>query len=92
MVIVLCFHAHKHGWQRLNGIADLIYMISIHSNLKWQDVIVRAEKMGAKRIVLTELFLAHKYGNVSYGSEIENLIASDASMVEIASEIQLNIF
>ena len=92
MVIVLCFHGLKHSWQSLNWLADLVYTISDHPDLKWHDVFVRAESMGLKRIVLLGLFLAHKHGGVSCGSENEKLFASDTAVRKLALKIQLNIY
>jgi hypothetical protein len=92
MVIVLCFHGHKHAWQNLKWLADLIYMISNHPEIKWHNVFVQAETMGLKRIVLIGLVLAYKYGNIRCGSEIENLFASDITVRKLAGKIQLNLF
>jgi len=92
MVIVLCFHGLKHAWQRLNWLADLIYTVSNHPDLQWHDIVVRAETMGLKRILLMGLFLAQKQGGIRCGSEIENLFASDTSMLNLASKMELNLF
>jgi len=92
LVIVLCFHGLKHGWQNLGLLADLTYTIANHPDLKWHDVLVRAEMMGLKRIVLIGLFLVHKYGCIRCGSEVENLFASDITMQNLASKMQLNLF
>jgi hypothetical protein len=92
MVIVMCFHGLKHAWQNLEWLADLIHTISNNPDIKWHDVVVRAENIGLKRIVLIGLFLAHKHGGIRYGSDIENMFASDASMQKLAGEIELDLF
>lgn len=91
-VLLLTFHGYKHVWQNLGLLADLIYMISNHPEIQWHDLFIRAENLGLKRIVLTGLFLAHRYGGIRCGSEFENLFASDTAMLELASEIQHKIF
>jgi hypothetical protein len=92
MLLVLCYHGFKHGWQRLNWLGDLVHIISNHPDLMWREVVVRAETLGLKRILLTGLFLAHTHGGVSYGPEIENQIISDRTIQNIASNIQSDIF
>jgi len=92
LVIVLCFHGLKHAWQNLEWLADLIYTVSNHPDLQWHDIVVRAETMGLKRILLMGLFLAQKQGGISCGLEIENLFTSDTTMITLASKIQLNVF
>jgi len=89
MVNVLCFHGFKHGWKSLNWLADLIYTISNNPQIKWQEVFVRAETMGLKRITLIGLFLVHKYGGIRCGSEIENMFASDTTVLKLAREIEI---
>ena len=92
MVIVLCFHGHKHAWQNLKWLADLIYAISNLPDIEWHNVFDRAGNMGLRRIVLIGLFLAHKHGGTRCGSEIENLFAMDTTMRKLAGKIQLNLF
>jgi hypothetical protein len=92
MVIVLCFHGHKHAWQNLNWLADLIYIISNHPDIKWHNLFVRVETMGLKRILLIGLLLAHKHGGIRCGFEIENLSAADTTILKLALKIQLNLF
>ena len=92
MVIVLCFHGHKHAWQNLKWLADLIHIISNHPGFNWHNLFIRAGNMGLKRIVLIGLFLAHKHGGIRCGFEVENLFASDTTMLKLAWKIQLNLF
>jgi len=92
MIIVMCFHGFKHGGQNLNWIADITYAISHNPNLKWQELFVRAENLGLKRIVLIGLFLAHKHGGIQCEWDIENLFSSEITMQKIVSKIQLNLF
>lgn len=91
-VLLLSFHGHKHVWQNLGLLADLIYTISNHPEIQWHDLFVRAENLGLKRIVLTGLFLAHRLGGIRCGPEFENLFKSDTAMQELASELQRKIF
>ena len=92
MIIVLCFHGLKHAYQDLKWLADLTYMISNHPDLRWHDLFVHAGNMGLKRILLIGMFLAHKHGGIRCGSEIENLLASDTTILTLSFKIQLNLF
>ncbi|HSA38590.1 MAG TPA: nucleotidyltransferase family protein [Methanoregula sp.] len=92
MLLVLCFHGFKHGGQRLTWLADVIHLISDHPDLILEDVIVRAETLGLKRIVLICLFLAYMYGGVRFGPEIEKRFISDERIQNIASNIQSDMF
>jgi hypothetical protein len=90
MVIVLCFHGFKHKWQNPRWLADLVHLISNNPAIKWHDVVVRAEALGLKRIVLIGLFLARNYGGAGFA--FDDLPPPDATTEKLAGEIQLNLF
>jgi hypothetical protein len=92
MVIVLCFHGHKHGWQKLNWLADLIFMISNHRDLNWQKIAARADDLGLKRVVHTGLLLARNLGGIRWGGDMEEFFALDSATVKLEREIQLSLF
>jgi hypothetical protein len=92
MVIILCFHGLKHSWQNLNWLSDITYMILNHPDIKWHNLFVHAGTLGLKRIVLVGLLLARDYGGIRCGSEIENLFTLDPAILNLAEEIQLNLF
>lgn len=92
MILLLCYHGHKHGWQDLGWLADLICLFSRHPHVNWHDIFVRSENLGLKRIVLTSLFLAHKYGGTLCDPEFDNLLTSDTTVHGLARELQLDFF
>jgi len=92
MVLLLCFHGHKHGWQDIGWLSDLISMISHHPDLKWYEIFSRAENLGLKRIVITSLFLAHNYGGIRCNPEFENLFMRDTTVHKLARDLQFDIF
>lgn len=92
MVLLLCFHGHKHGWQDIGWLSDLISMTSHHPNLQWHEIFSRAENLGLKRIVVTSLFLAQKYGGIRCTPELESLCISDSAIHSLARDLQLDIF
>jgi len=92
MILLLCFHGHKHGWQDIGWLSDLISMISHHPDLKWQEIFSRAENLGLKRIVVTSLFLAQTYGGIGCTPELESVCISDSAIPSLARDLQKNIF
>jgi hypothetical protein len=91
MVLVLCFHGLKHGFNP-KWLADLIHMVSNNPDLRWQDLFNKAEKTGLKRIVLIGLFLARQQGGIRMSPDAERLLVSDPKVPLLAGEFHLNIF
>jgi hypothetical protein len=48
-LLILCAHAHKHGWNRLSQIADLAQLIGDHPDLPWEIVCREAEQSDCLR-------------------------------------------
>jgi hypothetical protein len=92
MVIVLCFHGTKHAWQDLKWLADLIYMISSHPEIRWNEVLDYSRNIGVERIVFLGLSLALEYGGIRNFPEIEGQIESDETIQTLKFQIQTNIF
>lgn len=57
-IVYLCAHGAKHGWQTLGGISDLARLMRA-APLDWDSMWDRAERVGARRMLLLGVLLAH---------------------------------
>ena len=57
-LLYLCGHGARHGWETLGGICDLAQLMRT-APLDWGRVCNRAEHLGARRMLLLGLLLAH---------------------------------
>ncbi len=48
----LCVHGAGHNWRRLGWVADVARLGALIDEVQWFDVLARAERMGARRMVL----------------------------------------
>jgi hypothetical protein len=56
--LLLCEHAHKHGWSRLAWIADLAHWLARRGDLDWDRLVARARASGSLRVLDTGVELA----------------------------------
>jgi Uncharacterised nucleotidyltransferase len=55
----LCAHGAKHGWEALGGICDLAELMR-SSSIDWNELCLRAERVGARRVLALGVLLAHE--------------------------------
>jgi Uncharacterised nucleotidyltransferase len=55
----LCVHASKHFWERISWIADIAELAQIDRGVDWELTLTRARSLGAERMLLLGLHLAH---------------------------------
>jgi hypothetical protein len=65
MVLFLCIHGAKHGWDQLALLCDLAEMTCARPKLKWEEILRRARKAGKQRMVVVGLLLINELFAVS---------------------------
>src|SRR5262249_41515449 len=58
MLLMLCVHGSKHFFRRLEWVCDIAELLAAHPSLHWDEVIARAERLKAKRMLFFGLTLA----------------------------------
>jgi len=90
-LLILCIHCAKHNWNRLSWICDIVELIQ-NETIDWAETIEKAEKLGIKRILLINIYLA----NDLFGMELPKLLLPhmnyDAFLSQISIEIKKKLF
>jgi hypothetical protein len=60
LLLVLCVHGAKHGWERLMWITDVAALLHTQPALEWDLVIRQADEAGVRRLLLLGLGLAER--------------------------------
>ena len=90
---MLCAHATKHCWARLAWICDVARLLVVSSGeIDFSRVMSRASSLGAARMVLLGLFLAHQVLGASVPAEILNQAKQDAPVLRLARNVEDSIF
>jgi hypothetical protein len=58
VLLFLCIHGFKHGWERLGWICDMAELLRVHQRMDWGRVLEQAEASGSRRILLLGVLLA----------------------------------
>ncbi|MBV8361700.1 MAG: nucleotidyltransferase family protein [Deltaproteobacteria bacterium] len=58
LMLFLCAHDAKHGWQSLSGVCDVAHAARAYQ-YDWETLTARAKSLGSLRILLLGLLLAH---------------------------------
>ena len=90
-LLALCIHTAKHNWDRIIWIADINQVI-LTENFDWNIVLKKAEKIGVKRILLINLFLANLIFELNLPKIIFSEFNKDLTVKKISNQIINRIF
>jgi hypothetical protein len=79
-VLFLCYHGGKHLFGRLSWVCDVAATIAAHPNLDWDALLARATQMGARRLLLLGLWLAHDLLDTNLPIRVRQLIYSESAL------------
>jgi Uncharacterised nucleotidyltransferase len=85
---MLCIHGSKDFWERFSWVADVSELIQSHPSLNWDDVLRVTESLGAMRILLLGLAVAHATLHAPLPAEIMQRVGADRIACQIADEIR----
>lgn len=88
-LLMLSIHAAKHNWNRLSWICDIAHLIQ-SEEIEWVITLENAEKLGVKRILMINLFLAQDLFGIKLPKQILNY--SDKTIMSIMLNIKKRIF
>jgi len=92
LMIILCIHGGKHGWERLAWICDLANLIETHREIGWEDILRQADQMRIERMVLLGLFLARDLTGVELPERVIRKFDGNPGMMRLVSRIYGRIF
>jgi len=86
LLLVLCLHATKHCWPRLSMVCDVAWLMAA-SNIRWEEVLERARRLGSVRMVLLGTLLAGGLLEASLAEPILRGVAADRSVRKLAAQV-----
>jgi hypothetical protein len=88
LLLILCIHGGKHRWDRLEwlcGVGELLRLSS--GELDWLGVVDRAAALGARRMLLLGVLLAHDLLGAPARDDVLRLARSDGTVARLAQEV-----
>lgn len=90
LLLLLCFHGGKHGWDKLIWLADVAELITSTPHLEWEYVLEHARRAGGLRMLLLAVILANRFLETTIAEELEQPVARDRTVGQIADSICRN--
>ena len=90
-LVLLCVHGARHLWSRLGWIVDVAELLRARRDSDWGAALARATPLGARRMLLVGLALAHDL----LGAELEGLaraVSADPSASRLAGQLASRVF
>ncbi|NJN81995.1 MAG: nucleotidyltransferase family protein [Caldilineaceae bacterium] len=80
MLLYLCFHGSKHGWDALKWLVDVAMVLHGYADLDWVVVLARADALESRRMVLAGMALVREILGVELPDEIQRAISQDPAL------------
>jgi len=87
LLLLLCFHGGKHGWEKLIWLADVAELVVSNPHLDWEYVRDRARRAGGLRMLLLGVVLANRFLGTTIPQDLEQSLARDPAVERIADGI-----
>jgi hypothetical protein len=89
-MLILCFHGTRHMWERVEWIAGVAELI--RAGLDWETVLLRADRLGMRRMVLTAAALAAELMDTPIPEDVATRISGDPTVQRLTHEVQGRLF
>lgn len=92
LLVILCLHATKHCWGRLNWICDIAALIGAYPELDWQRLVERAGALGGLRMLCLGLLLARDLLGATVPQEVWPRLRTGSRLVMLAGQVCRRLF
>lgn len=92
LLLILCVHGTKHHWSRLGWICDIAELLRARPDLAWEGLLAQARQVGAGRMLLLGLVLAHDLLGAGRPEAIKARIEADPMVALLAAEVCTRLF
>lgn len=92
LLLILCSHASRHFWTRLEWICDVAELIGVHKELNWQRLIGRARRLGAERMLFLGLSLASDVLGAALPEEVLRTLRADSVVRSLGRRLREGMF
>jgi Uncharacterised nucleotidyltransferase len=83
LILFLCAHGAKHGWQSLSGVRDVAWTLDKY-HYDWERLSARANALGSLRILWLGVLLAHELLAAEVPKTVIDAARSERSVVNAA--------
>jgi hypothetical protein len=92
LLLFHCIHGAKHRWARLIWLCDIAEIVHGVPNVNWTLVLEKASQVGATRVVLMALTLAHDLLEARIPESVLSRARSDARLAALCDQVKRWLF
>lgn len=92
LLLYLCMHGSRHGWERLLWICDIAEIVRQHHEINWQRVREGAHTLGCERMLGLGLLLARELLGAKLPEEEWQRISVDETVKSLAVQVEELLF
>lgn len=92
LLIHLCAHGAKHGWDSLGWILDIAAFVRRNPEIDWRSMLHDASAVGGRRLLLLGIYLIRDLMNAPVPEEVMALAADDRVVMRIAAGVKRSLF
>ena len=92
LLLVLCVHGSKHGWEKLGWICDVAEFVLVHQEMEWTPIIEQAKKLGCERMLLMGLTLANNLLDTPLPEIVHQSIEADSKSTLLVAQVYEELF
>jgi hypothetical protein len=92
VLLFLCIHGFKHGWERLGWICDVAELFRVHQRMDWGRVLAQAEASGSLRILWLGLLLASDLLGAALPGGIAQRLQTEPPVPRLGAQVCVRLF
>lgn len=92
LLLTLCVHGGKHGWEMLKWIVDIAELIRAYPGMDWHGGMELARVLGSERLLHLGLFLAHDLLEAALPEEVSCEIRANPVIQMLAAQVCRGLF
>lgn len=92
LLIYLCLHGSRHGWERFGWICDVNELIRSKENIEWDKVFENAKQLGCENVLGLGLYLVNEFFDWELPMPEWQKIKNDEIFITYAKLIRSRLF
>ncbi len=92
LLLYLCMHGSRHGWERLLWICDVAELLRTHSRMDWELLARKAQRLGSRRTLALGLILARDLLGMELPKDVWRKVQVEPDAESLALHLQKSLF
>lgn len=92
LLLILCMHGTKHGWERLAWVCDVAELIRAKEDLDWDWVMEQAKRTGILRMLFIGFSMARDLLETTLPHDILTRMHADSASRSVVAKLEQQIF